>query len=680
MQAIPGFLVGENEVDPPFIVAADVNGDGLADLIINSTGLNSVGISVLYGQANGTLSAANQISTIESVNALAVGDVDGNGTPDLVTASCIPGSSMVTISILSGDGHGNFQSPVTQQAIPGINGGPAYLADVDGDGKPDLVLGVVQPSGTVSSAVWLKNTGGSFAAPITLASTYNAIFTVADLNGDGKPDLIYEAPGPPQVMHVLLNQGNGQFKDQVAGGLNGLIGIPNVLDFNLDGLADLVLEVPNSTGDQLYSFKGNGNGSFTQVAVLTTPPIAQLVVGDFDHDGFPDLAGPGGNEPAEMLYFFGDGHGNFTSQAVVGPAGEFAAVGDFNGDGIPDVVVPDPVSFVSLALGRKDRNFASPTALFPATMTSVSTGDITGDGLQDIFVGGNFIDASIPGTVFLNQGGTSFSLAAHTDPTSFMVADLTGKGVVDLLGGNTNLEIWPNNGTASFSSSPITFSQSTSSVAVADMDGDGHPDIVSATGQIFYGNGAYQFTPVTLSNLNWGPYVIGDFNGDGKLDIATGAGTFLNTGNRTFQQVTNNNLPFTGGVIAVVGDFNGDGKDDIAVNLPDDPSVAIYYSNGDGTFYEGAIADAGQEPAVMVSGDFNGDGRTDLAAGLLLSQEVCILFNAGNGQFTRSFFASGALAAAMVTSDLNHIGKSDLVIGNFVFDFAPPNVNVVFHQ
>ena len=83
---------------------------------------------------------------------------------------------------------------------------------------------------------------------------------------------------------------------------------------------------------------------------------------------------------------------------------------------------------------------------------------------------------------------------------------------------------------------------------------------------------------------------------------------------------------------------------------------------------------------MIVAGDFNGDGRTDLAAGLLLSQEVCILFNAGSGQFTRSFFASGALAAALTESDLNHTGKPDLVIGNFVFDFAPPNVNVVFHQ
>ena len=82
----------------------------------------------------------------------------------------------------------------------------------------------------------------------------------------------------------------------------------------------------------------------------------------------------------------------------------------------------------------------------------------------------------------------------------------------------------------------------------------------------------------------------------------------------------------------------------------------------------------------MVVGDFNGDGQIDLAVGLAGSEQGCILFNAGGGRFTRSFFASGASAVAMTASDLNRNGKTDLVIGNFVFDFAPPNVNVVFHK
>ncbi len=680
MQAMPSFMVGVNERNPPFIAAADINGDGLADVVMPGPGFsNSAGIAILLGQADGTLLLAPQIPVALPPYALAIGDVDGNGTPDLVSITSDAGSSTTTVSILLGDGHGNFQAPVTQQTFAGTYPGPAYLVDLDGDGQLDLVLGLELPSGISSSVVWLKNTSGNLAAPVTLGSSWGRGFALGDFNVDGKPDIVYVAAST-QTMHILLNQGGGKFKDQAVAGMNGVVGVANVIDFNLDGIPDLVVEVSNATQNQLYSFAGNGDGSFTQIAVLNTPPLTQLVSGDFDHDGFPDLAGPGPGEPFELVYFFGDGHGNFVIQAVVGPAGQYAVAGDFNGDGLPDIVVPDSASFVSLALGRADRNFSSPLAIHPATMNGVSAGDINGDGLPDIFVGGDFFNG-IPGTVFLNQNGTSFSLAAYTDPYSSWVSDLTGKGVVDLLGGNQNLEIWPNNGTPDFSSSPITFPQQTADVEVADMDGDGHPDVISGTGQIFYGNGSYQFTPVALSNSGWGQYVVGDFNGDGKLDIATGgSGTFLNTGNRTFQQVTTTSVPLTNGVLAVVGDFNGDGKDDIAINLPGDSSIAIYYSNGDGTFYQTTVLDPGQEPSVMVVGDFDGDGRPDIAVGLVLSEQICILFNAGGGKFTRSFVASGAQTSAMVSSDLNRDGKPDLVIGNFVLDFVPPNVNVMFHK
>jgi hypothetical protein len=666
--------VGEGFNDPTFIVAADVNSDGLADVIMPGEG----SIAILFGQANGTLSFPQYISVPTTPYALAAGDVDGNGTVDLVSITS-DDSSSTTVTILLGDGKGSFQAPVTQQTFSGIYPQNAYLVDLDGDGKLDLVLAVESPSGVGGSLLWLKNTGGAFAAPTTLASISNGNYCIADFNGDGQPDILYAST--PQAMHILINQGNGSFSDQVAGGLNGVVGFPTALDFNLDGIPDVVIVVQEPDGAILYSFEGLGNGSFKQVASLTAPGGGQLVAGDFDNDGFPDLAGPQGLEPSEIMYFWGDGQGNFTMQPVVGPEGQYVAVGDFNGDGIPDMVVPDRFNFVSLALGHTGRNFPSLFAVNPPAMTELSTGDITGDGLQDIFVGGfdDPVDGIlISGTVYANQGNSSFKNAASTDPSTFEIADLTGKGVVDLLGGNTNLEIWPNNGAYSFSSSPITFTQPTSAVTVADMDGDGYPDIVSGTGQIFYGNGAYQFTPVTVPFLTSG-YIIGNFAGNGLLDIATSSGTLLNMGNRTFQFVATTSLPLDG-AMAAVGDFNGDGKDDVAINLPNETTISIWYSKGDGTFYEGTVVDPGQYPGAMVAGDFNGDGKIDLAVGLMLSQQACLLFNQGNGEFTRSFFASGAYVVAMTASDLNQNGNLDLVIGNVVYDFAPPNVNVAFHQ
>jgi hypothetical protein len=677
MNAIPGFLVSEGESDAPFIVAADVTGDGLADVVMPGAGLlNPAGITILAGQANGSLAAPQYISMPTTPYAVAIGDVDGNGTPDLVFMTS-DNSSSTTVNIMLGDGHGNFQPPSMQQTFSGIYPGPAYLSDLDGDGKLDLVLAVEQPSGTAYSLVWLRNTGGAFATPTTLATAANSNFSIADFNGDGRPDFIYKISS--QSLHILMNQGSGSFSDQPVSGLNGIVGQVAVMDFNLDGIADLIVQVQQGTSGVLYSFQGKGDGSFKQVASLSTPGPINVVAGDFDHDGFPDLAGPSGLEPSQILYFFGDGTGNFVIQPVVGPEGQFVAVGDFNGDGIPDVVVPDRFSFVSLALGRKDRKFPSAVSLSPQTASTPSAGDVDGDGLKEIFFGGD-LPAGAHGSVFRNEGNELFQLAGATDPSAFMLADLTGRGVVDLIGvSDSGLVIWPNNGTFDFSSSPITLPAINGPITMADMDGDGHPDIVGS-GQIFFGNGAYGFTPVSIPAAFDGPYVIGDFNGDGKLDIAMGGQTLLNAGNRTFTSVTTSSLPLVNGALAVVADFNKDGKADVAVNIPGDENIGVYYSQGDGTFYLATVVDAGGYPGALVAGDFDSDGRVDLAGGLMLSQQAAIFFNGSNGQFTRSFFASGAGTVAMTAADLNHRGVTDLVFSNFEYVFAPPNADVVFHK
>lgn len=242
-------------------------------------------------------------------------------------------------------------------------------------------------------------------------------------------------------------------------GRNGILGPPSVIDFNLDGIPDLVIQVPQLSGTVvLYSFRGNGDGSLAQVSNVMLGPAGVtpylLVTGDFDHDGFPDIAAVGGTgEPFEVVYLFGNGQGDFVVQRVVGPGGALA-VGDFNGDGIPDMATTDGSNFVSLALGRTDRNFPSVLSLTSAIVGPLSAGDVNGDGLQEIYVEGSFPD--IFGTVFLNSGNNSFQFGGSTDPSSKMIADLTGKGVVDLLGGDTSFLVWPNNGSLDFSSPPVT--------------------------------------------------------------------------------------------------------------------------------------------------------------------------------------------------------------------------------
>jgi hypothetical protein len=682
MQAIPAFWLSDYAADPPFIVTTDVNGDGLSDVIMPAAGPNGTGLAIFLGQNDGLLAPVQNVTTALAPYSLAAGDVDGDGNIDLVYVSGPNGTP--TVKTLLGDGHGNFQETSAQQTFVGAFPGPTVLVDIDGDGKPDLVVAYQLFTGG-NSIAWLKNMGGgNFAAPVSLATSALQPFAIADFKGDGRPDIVYSTPGSPQSIHILMNQGGGNFTDQAASGLNGIAGTVNVVDFNLDGIPDLVIQVQQTNSIALYSFAGNGNGSFTQVATSNfgSPGFApyQLVAGDFDHDGFPDLAGVNGEtEPSHLLYLLGDGHGNFSAQEVVGPEGFLAAVGDFNGDGIPDVVVPDRFNFVSLSLGRGDRNFPSVVSLTPATATGIGAGDIDGDGWPDLLIVGDPIH-SVPSTVFQNLQNNSFKAVALLDPGAFSLADFAGRGVVDLLVGNGNtLSISPNNGSLDFSSTPVPVPQPVNGfVTVADMDSDGHADIVSP-GQVFYGDGSYQFTLMSTQAVSE-PYVIGDFNGDGRLDIASGAFTYLNTGNRSFQAVRNT-VPLLQGAVAVAGDFNGDGKDDIAVNLPGETVISIYYSNGDGTFYSVSEVDAGQLLFNLAVGDFDGDGRTDIAVGLITSHQICILFNAGTGEFKRAFFASGADdGGSMIATDLNRDGKPDLVITNFLLGFRPPNVDVMFHK
>ncbi len=175
--------------------------------------------------------------------------------------------------------------------------------------------------------------------------------------------------------------------------------------------------------------------------------------------------------------------------------------------------------------------------------------------------------------------------------------------------------------------------------------------------------------PIPINPDGSGPedIVTGDFNGDGRTDLAVANNTsndvsiLLGNGDGTFQ----NQVTYAVGsspIALVTGDFTGDGRTDLAVANYNDNDVSILLGNGDGTFQNQVTYAVGSQPDALVTGDFNGDGRTDLAVANSVSNDVSILLGNGNGTFTAPGQLATALHATPLVADLNGDGTDDVLV------------------
>ena len=326
---------------PPLfgIASADLNGDGLLDLVATQFVVSpGTELLVFFGQSDGGLTAPIPYDG-STGHAIALGDLDGDGKPDLVVSNLsVPG-----IKVFLNDGAGglHLQAPVaTARPVEGI-----AIGDLNGDGVADLLL--AEFVGTVPSAELLFGKGsGSFSAPVALPNLGGTLWggvLIADLNQDGLPDIVANA-GDGGTLAVLLNQGDGGFETsyyptRVLGQLAlmpGATGAPDLVLGNadpnafLDGGATFIGEV------QLL--RNSGRGTFSIGHSYTAPGGLTLAIGDFNGDCIPDIAtssfGAAPTEPATwgISVLYGDGQGGFepavslqaTSQtpgflAVLGP-------------------------------------------------------------------------------------------------------------------------------------------------------------------------------------------------------------------------------------------------------------------------------------------------------------------------------------------------------------------------
>ncbi len=335
---------------PCSVALADVNGDNIPDLLVANPGSDTV--SVLLGNGNGTFQAQQTFATGSTPDSVAVGDLTGNGKADLIVANGNRGLGK-TVSVLLGNGNGTFQ---TQQTFAAGNDPQSVaVGDVNGDGIPDIAVADLT-SNTVS--VLLGNGNGTFQAPQSFATGDEPFpLALADVNGDSKPDIVVANEGDNTVS-VLLGNGNGTFQTQQTFATSAMPEAVAVGDVNGDGKPDLL--VANYGGKTVSLLLGNGNGTFqTQQTFAAGTQPRSVALADVNGDGIPDLvvANHGFSVASVLL---GNGNGTFQAQQTFAAGNEplSVAVGDVNGDGRPDFIVANYGSnTVSVFLNATNGNF-----------------------------------------------------------------------------------------------------------------------------------------------------------------------------------------------------------------------------------------------------------------------------------------------------------------------------------
>jgi hypothetical protein len=650
----------------------DFNGDGKLDVVIVTYGYTITG-SILLGNGDGTLQAPVPLNQNigNGYSTAASADFNGDGKLDLLFLTPDFGSG-ATMAILLGNGDGTFQVPVTY-SVPVA----PYLVvgDFNGDRKPDIAIsGGLSGSGEVS--ILINNGDGTFKSPTnyTLSGNVQAL-AVADLNGDGNLDLVVPTGGFSASISVLRGNGDGTFGTPIVYTSN-LLSIYSssiaVADFNGDGKVDVALSDSEGPTNAVAIVLGNGDGTFQSPPLLYSAGLLPTAVVslDINGDGKPDLAVAGGY--GVLSYFslttlINRGDGSFANLATF-PVLQFpysAVMGDFNGDGNVDIATTSltPTGGVSVLLGKADGTFQahidSATGQSP---TAIVAGDFNGDGKLDLVVADSSPTSQLLSTLIGNGDGTFQNTFSQTVSglVSLAVGDFNGDGKLDVAAINSTnaVSIFLGNGDGSFAApaqyptGPMMLSPPYHNVLVGDFNGDGKPDLAVATDNgiaVLLGNGNGTFQPFTLvtSLLSYDPgdnlLALADLNGDGKLDILKSTQTgiinvALGNGNGTFQQAVGFQIPsILNTQSTVVGDFNGDGKLDVAFASQSSDVVNILFGAGDGTFkghIEYSVPSVSNNVNFLVAADFNGDGALDMALADFDNAEVSVFINRPVAAFT----------------------------------------------
>ena len=693
---------------PNAILSADFNGDGQVDIATANTGTSGSSVSVLLGRGDGTFENARAFAVGTKPVVLLSGDFNGDGWLDLATANQISNN----VSILFGRGDGTFSEALN---LP-VSLKPVVLrsGDFNGDGWLDLAT-ANQVSNDVS--VLLTGAGGTFEAArsFQVGSAPAALLT-GDFNADGRLDLA-TANSSSNNVSLLRGRGDGTFSESQSFQVGSKPTAMLSADFNGDGSLDLVTSNFDSNNVSLLLGRGDGRFQNARTFEVGEQP-GRLVAADFDHDGDVDIAvaDPVGfffkMSAVSVLINNGDKTFQDARLQVVDGSGTPSDVlaRDFDGDDVIDIVA---VSFNSLSLlrGRGDGTFdGSIRTVVGNGGNALLSDDFNGDGRIDLAtVNMGLRDHSV--SVLLSRGAGTFedarTIRTGTAPDNLLSGDFNRDGHPDLVTANVgsrDVSIILGRGDGTFDAAQMFgVSAEPRKLLSGDINGDGRLDLVTGnldavsngiliipgrgSASILLGRGDGTFETTGSYELNFDPSTLrlGDFDGDGRLDLAAsvfdhvrvllgrGDGEFENE--RLISTAEPYRLPQLQDFLP--GDFNGDGRLDLATSHFLSDEVSLLLRREDGTFQEAIAFKVGDEPGALVAADFDGDGRLDFATANYGSDDVSVLLGRRNKLFDDPLsFRVDATPFRLRSGDLNGDGRLDLFTNNL--GSAGRSVSVLF--
>jgi len=557
------------------VAFVDLDGDGVDEIIVGSAGSG-----MLVVRLTGTVLSAVKYPARRGCKFIAIGDIESDGDMDIV---CHDEKS--TITLFFGDGAGGIASTAeVRSSAGGFDPAGSYdmndfktvrLADVTGDGKPDLV---VTSSRVNSFFVHANNGFGGFWPPTAYVHPWSstavwpAALEVLDLDGDGRNEVVTASPGNgAEAMLNIYRRGTG-----------GYLSLSNRVPA-YDSMTALVADDVDGDGD------------------------IDLVAGHYDFNAVSLLRG-GADGLSNQTRYDLPGFGNAIAYWMSGDSNAIA-LGDLNGDGCEDLA---GATFSGIQLLYGCRPFVS----------RLPVNDFDGDGVADLLW-----HSDVSSATYLSQwaGLGVWQWCIPLDGSSW-VAETIG----DFDGDGNSQIFWRNRSSGANAVQQVNFypvpltgvsNQDWQVVGAGDFDGDDHSDLLwrsGRTGANAIWKSADATTPQAItgvSDLRWKVVGVGDFDGDGRSDIlwrnaASGADAIWRAGSF----VTTLSIPAVTNLawqVAGVGDFDGDGTDDVFWRNRSTGANVIWLSANS----------ARQRPVAAVSNlqwtvasvaDYNADGRSDL--------------------------------------------------------------------